>query len=175
MRYASVRLVALATAMGLSSASAFAAQPVIVGHMGGDADSLRRGLCRLAGPEPDPEHQGRYDYLYQAAGQPSGRPVGCLAQVDWFDWNGVPAGVSGGPGATPTTLLANRTLEFTTSSNANPNNYPNFQENVFRDAKDPFEGYAQVRIQCPAGAAGIKALRVDAEFATFDPTTPSPI
>jgi hypothetical protein len=95
--------------------------------------------------------------------------------VDWFDWDGFPAGLSG-PGfistSTPNTLLPGQTLEFTTSLNsANPLEYPPFTENVFRDTTNPagsvvpFEGRAEVRVICPAGVS-IRLLRVDAEVAT---------
>jgi hypothetical protein len=95
----------------------------------------------------------------------------CQAQVDWFDWDGTPAGLSGGvptPGAGPF-LVAGQTLEYTTSLvPANPNEYPPFTQNVFRDTTNPsgskvaFEGYAQIRVMCPAGTPQPK-IRVDAE------------
>ena len=100
------------------------------------------------------------------------KTTGCAAQVDWFDWDGTPAGLSGPPVNSAgglITLVPGQTLEFTTSSNGLPNNYPNFQENVFRDKSTPFEGYAQIRVVC-TGAAAIKALSVDAEFATQNPS-----
>jgi hypothetical protein len=96
----------------------------------------------------------------------------CQAQVAWFDWDGTAAGLSG-PGTDPKTgapytLAPGETLEFSTSFNAAPNNYPDFQENVFRNSSATFEGYAQVRVQCDS-ATTAQALRVDAEFATRQP------
>jgi len=173
VKIASFRVAALATALaGLSSASAFAAQPIFVGPYG-PVTQILYDVDYAVSAAQSPVQNIKADTII-SIGLPSGtQPAGCFAQVDWFDWNGAPAGLSGGPAATPALLLPNHTLEFTTSSNALPNNYPNFQENVFRDMTGPFEGYAQIRIQCPAGGPTLKALRIDAEFATFDPTTQS--
>jgi hypothetical protein len=99
----------------------------------------------------------------------------CQAQVDWFDWDGFPAGLSGpSPAGSVPTLLPGHTLEFTTSLNsATPQEFPPFTENVFRDTTKPagskiaFEGHAQVRVLCPSGVASPK-LRVDAEVVRFE-------
>jgi len=98
--------------------------------------------------------------------------AGCQAQVDWFDWDGTPAGLSGSNKApVGPFLLPGQTLEFTSSLNSvNPGEYPPFTENVFRDTTNPqgskvaFEGFAQIRVLCPAGVPTPK-LRVDAEVA----------
>jgi hypothetical protein len=109
----------------------------------------------------------------------------CYAQVAWFDWDGAPAGLSGPPldaSGAPIPLAPGITFEYTTSTNGVPVNYPDFQENVFRNITSPsgsvlpFEGYAQVKIGCTTSIL-LKALRVDAEFVTrysasTDPTDP---
>jgi hypothetical protein len=100
----------------------------------------------------------------------------CVAQVDWFDWDGSPAGLSG-PGKDSTgvvnTLTPGKTLEFTSSLNSGfPMEYFPFQENVFRNTSLPagskvaFEGHAQIRISCPAGVPR-PGLRLDAEVVRF--------
>ena len=114
-------------------------------------------------------------------GLPSGAVAAeaqCAAQVDWFDWDGFPAGLSGPPGTAaggPINLVAGQTLEFTSSLNtANPFEYPPFTENVFRDTTNPqgsvvpFEGRAEIRVSCVKPVA--TPLRVDAEVVTVEST-----
>ena len=166
----SIRLAALAAAMtGLSAIPAKAAQPVILPPY----PLLNQVLYDVDYAVASVSSTGTTaDTIISIGLTSSVKTQGCAAQVDWFDWNGAPAGLSG-PGLNTAggliTLVPGMTMEYTTSSNGNPNNYPDFQENVFRNLTTPFEGYAQIRIVCTGGAA-IKALSVDAEFATQTPS-----
>jgi hypothetical protein len=168
MKFASAGLAALA---GLCAAQAYAAQPVILPPYPVLPTVLYDVDYAVSSPAPAGAPGMSADTIISIGLPTSVKTTGCSAQVDWFDWDGTPAGLSG-PGAGATGLLTvvpGQTLEYTTSSNGNPNNYPNFQENVFRDSSKAFEGYAQVRIQCPS-AVTLAALRVDAEFATSTPS-----
>jgi len=151
----------------LSSVPALAAQPVIVGPYPTlttvyyDVDYAVSGTSQL-GVKSD---------TIISIGLPSSVNVtGCQAQVQWFDWNGALAGLSGpsSPTAAIPTLAPGQTLEFTSSPTAVPGEYPDFVENVFRDTKTSFEGYAQIRVACSNGAT-LRGLRVDAEFVTQTP------
>ena len=170
MKRYSIRLAALAAAMtGLSAVPAKAAQPIILPPY----PLLNQVIYDVDYAVSSASSTGTTADTIISIGLPSGvKTQGCAAQVDWFDWDGTAAGLSG-PGMNTAggliTLSPGMTLEYTTSSNGNPNNYPNFQENVFRSLTTPFEGYAQVRIVCTGGVA-IKALSVDAEFATRTPS-----
>jgi hypothetical protein len=174
MTFASARGFTLMLAVAaLSTSAALAApQPIIVGPypiLQQTLYDVDYAVSSLAANSP----QGIGADTIISIGLPSKvNVVGCQAQVDWFDWDGTPAGLSG-PGNLPTgapnLLVPGHTLEYTTSSNANPNNYPHYQENVFRDKTTPFEGYAQVRIQCPT-LVSLAALRIDAQFLTTNPS-----
>jgi hypothetical protein len=84
--------------------------------------------------------------------------VNCNFQVEWEDWNGAAAGVSG-PAAPP----VGGTYDFTTQSAAVVPLFP-YTLNVFSDVKAPFEGHAHVRTDCPTGTA----IRVDAGFVRLE-------
>jgi hypothetical protein len=157
---------------GFSASAAMAAQPIILPPYPLLQQALYDVDYAVAASGPN-SPQGIGADTIISIGLPSKvTTTGCQAQVDWFDWDGTPAGLSG-PGSTaaggPVTLVPGQTLEYTTSTNGVPNNYPHYQENVFRDKTAPFEGYAQIRVQCPAGVA-LSALRVDAQFVTSNPS-----
>ena len=168
----------------MSGVSAMAApQPVVVGPytlLTKAIYNLDYAVSTASSPPATQPAGGSETIVY--IGLPSGISTTssyalCQAQVDWFDWNNVPAGLSGPgflpSGGGPVMLLAGQTLEYTSSINsANPGEYPPFTENIFRDVTNPktsvtpFEGRAEVRILCPAGVAAPTALRVDAEVVT---------
>lgn len=96
-------------------------------------------------------------------GLPKSSTARCRVQVRWVDWNGATKGISG-----PQFVGPGQSLEFTSSVNTgNPTEYPPYCENVFRNAPDEFEGYAQILTDanCPAGTR----FRVDAEWVTATP------
>lgn len=81
---------------------------------------------------------------------------GCKVQIQWIDWNGVQAGVSG-----PILVGLAQTYEFTT--NVSPAaTYPPYVLNVFSNLSKtiPFEGYAKIRSDCAAD----RRLRIDAGY-----------
>lgn len=91
----------------------------------------------------------------------NGSGTACQIQVEWRDWNGVLAGVSG-----PFVVGPEQTLEFTTFPFVTPPQTPApFTLNVFRSSDIPFEGHAKVRSSCPSGAR----LRVNAQAVITDP------
>ncbi len=169
MRSVSVRLAtAVFVAAGLGAGPTRAAQPIILPPYPILQTVIYNIDYAVSVPKTKAVNGVSADTIV-SIGLPSGVPAtGCEAQVFWFDWDGTPAGRSGptkNVDGTVIALVPGQTLEYTTSSNGNPNNYPNFQENVFRSASTPFEGYAQIRISC-SSAPAIKALSVDAEFVT---------
>lgn len=82
-------------------------------------------------------------------------PNPCQIQVEWVDWNGGAAGVSG-----PFLVPPDFTFEFTTHNMPPPPPaWPLGQLNVFRSQAAPFEGHAKVHSSCGTG----RRLRVNAQ------------
>jgi hypothetical protein len=92
----------------------------------------------------------------------------CKVQVQWVDWNGATAGLSGAP-VPPPAIPPNGALEYVTRQNAVVPLSP-FVLNVFSDVKEPFEGHANIRSDCKVGTK----LRVDAEFVVLTGSTAAP-
>jgi len=169
MKFASVRVAVAALAMaGIGDARAFAAQPIILPPYPHLTTVIYDIDYAASIPKANAVRGVSADTIV-SIGLPSGvQTQGCEAQVQWLAWDGAGAGVSGptkNVDGTVIALVPGQTLEYTTSSNGNPNNYPNFQENVFRSIATEFEGSAQVRISCPNGQT-LRGLSVDAEFVT---------
>ena len=89
-------------------------------------------------------------------GLPFPPPGPCQVQVQWVEFNGVIAGYSG-----PRNIVGGATLEFTTAINPAVIITP-FNQNVFSNLEDPFEGHARIRSNCLATSR----LRVDAKYVT---------
>src|SRR5271165_7214731 len=113
-------------ALAVSASGAQAAQPVIVGPyplLKTAVYDLDYAVSTAAAPGLLPSTSD----TMVSIGLPTGASAAeaqCQAQVDWFDWDGFPAGLSG-PGflsaGVANTLLPGQTLEYTTSLNpANP-------------------------------------------------------
>jgi hypothetical protein len=92
---------------------------------------------------------------------------GCAFQVEWENFDGTLAGVSG-----PAAMPVGGTLVFTTQAAAGIPLYP-YTFGVYSDLTGPFEGHAHIRVKCPTGVAPPKAFRVDAGFVRVqgDPST----
>jgi hypothetical protein len=176
--------IALAAASITTSQALAAPQPVVVGPYPVLRTAIYDIDYAISNPDPAGSTQPRdASETIVSIGLPSGASsvaAVCQAQVDWFDWDNTPAGLSG-PGflaaGGPVNLVPGQTLEFTTSTNSvNPLEYPPFTENIFRDITVPvnsvkkFEGRAEVRILCPAGVVPPKTLRVDAEVVKVETT-----
>jgi hypothetical protein len=99
-----------------------------------------------------------------AIGSDSAASKGCGYQVEWENFDGTLAGVTG-PAAPP----VGGTLVFTTQAAAVLPLYP-YTFGVYSDLTGPFEGHAHIRVICPAGVAPPKAFRVDAGFVRVEPT-----
>jgi hypothetical protein len=105
-----------------------------------------------------------------AIGSDSAATKGCAYQVEWENFDGTLAGVSG-PAVVP---APGGTLVFTTQS-ATPlvppilPLYP-YTFGVYSDLTGPFEGHAHIRVTCPTGTTPPKAFRVDAGFVRVQPT-----
>jgi hypothetical protein len=90
-------------------------------------------------------------------------PASCGFQVEWENFDGTLAGVSG-----PAAMPANGTLVFTTQAAAVAPLFP-YTFGVYSDLTGPFEGQAHVRVKCPAGTALPKS-RLDAGFVVVELT-----
>jgi hypothetical protein len=109
-----------------------------------------------------------------AIGSDSAAAKGCAYQVEWENFDGTLAGVSG-PAAVP---APGGTLVFTTqfaSPAVPPPPVPLFPYTfgVYSDLTGPFEGHAHIRVICPTGVKPPAAFRVDAGFVRVqgDPST----
>ena len=100
-----------------------------------------------------------------AIGSDSAATKGCAYQVEWENFDGTLAGVSG-PAAPP----VGGTLVFTTQAAAGIPLYP-YTFGVYSDLTGPFEGHAHIRVLCPAGVAPPKTFRVDAGFVKVEATS----
>lgn len=100
-----------------------------------------------------------------AIGSDSAASKGCTYQVEWENFDGTLAGVSG-PAAPP----VGGTLVFTTQAAPGISLYP-YTFGVYSDLKGPFEGHAHIRVTCPAGVAPPKTFRVDAGFVKVESTS----
>jgi hypothetical protein len=89
--------------------------------------------------------------------------IACNYQVEWVDFDGTSAGVSG-----PVTIPAGGTLEFVTQAAVGGSLVP-FVPNVFSNLTGGFEGYANVRSDCDAKTA---RTGIDAEFVLLGDTWP---
>jgi hypothetical protein len=83
-------------------------------------------------------------------GNPRSNGQSCRVQLEWLDWDGAAAGVSG-----PFLLAPDDTLEFTTA--VDPAFPTTYQLNVLRNRDTPFEGHGKVRSNCTR-------LKVDAQL-----------
>ena len=85
----------------------------------------------------------------------------CKVQVEWIDWNGTTAGLSG-PAAPPPPVPPSGSLQFHTQAASPPplSPLPPYTLNVFSDLAGPFEGKANIRSDCKPS----KKLFVDAGF-----------
>jgi hypothetical protein len=141
--------------MGLGAVPAKAAQPVIptpagVALLPNIIYVIPYAISSLsaAGGGPATETVVTIDGLASTATQ-------CRFQVQWLDWNGAAAGVSG-----PTAIPAGGSFELVTLPQVGPSLFP-YIPNVFSNASKPFEGYANVRTNCPtATRTGVDAAFV---------------
>ena len=89
----------------------------------------------------------------------------CHIQVEWVDWDGTTAGVSGPPTPPPPLVPVGGAIEFHTQ-NVSPIPLPPYILNVSSDLPAPFEGHANIRSDCKATTK----LKIDAGFVVI----PSP-